>query len=121
MSKQPLHTVRNLLRLLKTPPLPQELANKQITPPPRLNPCQEYVLKQTRQKEDHPEAAKKTLLLSQNYQRLLQDLAERNRLYALDTGAEEILTAHEISRRAAARVGLKLPEELPEQQVESNK
>ena len=38
-------------------------------------------------------------------------IAERAKLYALDTGAEQILTPKEISRRAAARAGLLLPKE----------
>jgi hypothetical protein len=44
------------------------------------------------------------------YQKLLDDLKERKRLLDLDTGAEQVLTPKELSRRAAARAGLQLPE-----------
>jgi hypothetical protein len=43
------------------------------------------------------------------FHQLQLDLAERGRLYSLDTGAELVLTPKEISRRAAARAGLMLP------------
>jgi hypothetical protein len=48
--------------------------------------------------------------LSETYAQLLSDLKERKRLHDLDTGADEILSAHELSRRAAARAGLQLPQ-----------
>lgn len=48
--------------------------------------------------------------LAQSYATLLADLKERERLYRLDTGAENQLTPKEMSRRAAARSGLLLPE-----------
>ena len=44
------------------------------------------------------------------YHNLKLDLKERDRLYKLDTGAEVQLSAKEMSRRAAARAGLQLPE-----------
>lgn len=44
-----------------------------------------------------------------NYVQLLRDLAERERLYQLDAGAEQTLSPKELSRRAAARAGLQLP------------
>ena len=55
------------------------------------------------------DVATTTAILAQNYLQLQQDLAERARLYELDTGAEQVLTAKEMSRRAAARAGLALP------------
>lgn len=48
------------------------------------------------------------------YYQLRRSIAERAKLYAMDTGAEQVLTPKEISRRAAARAGLQLPEENPE-------
>jgi hypothetical protein len=41
---------------------------------------------------------------------LRRDLASRAELYAMDAGADQILTPKETSRRAAARAGLQLPE-----------
>jgi hypothetical protein len=41
---------------------------------------------------------------------LKRDLKERARLHELDQGADEKLSPKELSRRAAARAGLQLPE-----------
>jgi hypothetical protein len=51
---------------------------------------------------------------STHYAALLEDLKERQRLYRIDTGAENKLSPQEMSRRAAARAGLQLPELNPE-------
>ena len=99
----PLHVLRGLLRLLKTPPLPPHLAKKQI--PQRLNPVQQYVLQQYRTNRQDVSLQE----VAANYLQLKKNLKERARLYALDTGAEEVLTPKEMSRRAAARAGLQLP------------
>ena len=48
--------------------------------------------------------------LSETYAQLLTDLKERKRLHELDTGADLILSPRELSRRAAARAGLQLPQ-----------
>lgn len=48
--------------------------------------------------------------LAKDYFNLKQDLHERERLQKLDTGAEVQLSPKEMSRRAAARAGLQLPE-----------
>jgi hypothetical protein len=42
--------------------------------------------------------------------RLRQDIAQRTLLQSLDTGVEEILSPKEMSRRAAARAGLHIPD-----------
>jgi hypothetical protein len=47
--------------------------------------------------------------LAFDFYTLQKDLAERARLYELDSGAENVFTPQELSRRAAARSGLKLP------------
>jgi hypothetical protein len=52
--------------------------------------------------------------LAYEYMILRQDIDERTRLQRLDTGAENQLTPHEMSRRAAARAGLQLPELNPD-------
>ena len=45
---------------------------------------------------------------------LRQDIHQRGELYMLDTGADQQLSPHELSRRAAARAGLQLPEQYEE-------
>lgn len=47
--------------------------------------------------------------LAVQYYNLQLDLKERQRLYQLDRGADEQLSVHEVTRRAAARAGLQLP------------
>jgi hypothetical protein len=48
------------------------------------------------------------------YYTLREEIAERSRLHALDSGAEVQLSPRELSRRAAARAGLQLPDLNPE-------
>jgi hypothetical protein len=74
-----------------------------------MNPIQKYVLQQYRVHDEEDSARRKKTALAANYWKLQKDLAERARLYDLDTGAENILSPHEMSRRAAARAGLQLP------------
>lgn len=50
------------------------------------------------------------LLLAENYLTLRNDLDERKRLQWLDAGVETKLSPREMSRRAAARAGLQLPD-----------
>ena len=45
---------------------------------------------------------------------LRQDIHQRGELYLIDTGADQQLSPHELSRRAAARAGLQLPEQYKE-------
>jgi hypothetical protein len=45
---------------------------------------------------------------------LRQDIHQRGELYMMDTGADQQLSPHELSRRAAARAGLQLPEQYKE-------
>jgi hypothetical protein len=52
--------------------------------------------------------------MAYEYMILRQDIDERTRLQRLDTGAENQLTPYEMSRRAAARAGLQLPELNPD-------
>ncbi len=49
--------------------------------------------------------------MAYNFHILKKDLKERGRLHELDGGAEVKLSPKELSRRAAARAGLQLPEE----------
>lgn len=48
--------------------------------------------------------------MAYEYMILRQDMNERSRLQTLDTGAEKQLSPKEMSRRAAARAGLALPD-----------
>ena len=45
---------------------------------------------------------------------LRQDIHQRGELYLMDAGADQQLSPHELSRRAAARAGLQLPEQYKE-------
>jgi len=97
----PKHLLRRLLRRLKTPKLSPTLQRKQgknKETHQRWNAVQSFVLKQ-----------KGNQALGEEFLRLHEDLAERERLYKLDSGAEQVLTPKEQSRRAAARAGLQLP------------
>ncbi|KAL3815942.1 hypothetical protein ACHAXA_008316 [Cyclostephanos tholiformis] len=48
--------------------------------------------------------------IAQDFYILKRDLKERARLHEMDQGADEKLSPKELSRRAAARAGLQLPE-----------
>ena len=58
----------------------------------------------------NPQKLERLKKLAADYHKLLCDVADRSRLHKLDTGAEEQLSPMELSRRAAARAGLQLPE-----------
>lgn len=76
-----------------------------------MNETQQMLMDQYRQTQNETckEQQKQLRLMAVHYHNLKQDLAERNRLYKLDTGAEKQLGGREMSRRAAARAGLQLP------------
>ena len=57
-----------------------------------------------------PQKATELRKLAFDYFKLKTDLAERERLYEIDAGADNKLTPKELSRRAAARAGLQLPD-----------
>ena len=54
------------------------------------------------------------VIFAKDYLQLRLDIEERSRLHKLDTGAEKQLSGKEMSRRAAARAGLQLPDLNPE-------
>lgn len=58
--------------------------------------------------------------LAYEYYTLRNDLAERSRLQQLDRGADVQLSPRELSRRAAARAGLQLPNLDPELEGDLN-
>ncbi|KAL3914753.1 MAG: hypothetical protein SGILL_005972 [Bacillariaceae sp.] len=75
-----------------------------------------YVLSQYRASaaELHPEKVEALRKMAFEYYTLRVDIAERQRLYDLDASAEVQLSAKEMSRRAAARAGLQLPDLNPD-------
>jgi hypothetical protein len=108
-----LRTGKELLRLLKTPRPSKELAmkvEKRGMDPRRRsqNPIIHFVSKQLRTPTSTSHSAVASNLL-RDFHRLRSDLAELARLHEIDTGAEEVLTPKEMSRRAAARAGLQMP------------
>jgi hypothetical protein len=117
MSKSSLlRTGKELLRLLKTPRPSKELAMKVekrgIDPRRRSqNPIIQFVSQQLRTPSAPTSSNAATVAgnLLRDFHRLRSDLTERARLQEMDTGAEEVLTPKEMSRRAAARAGLQLP------------
>ena len=106
---KPIHVLRRVLRNLKTT-LPPELAKK--APTTGVAPTRAYVLDQYRasRQVSCPKETEHLRRLASEFLALQEDLKERNRLYELDTGAETVLTPMEMSRRAAARAGLQLPD-----------
>ncbi|KAL7566970.1 hypothetical protein ACA910_019900 [Epithemia clementina (nom. ined.)] len=115
----PLHVLRGIYRLLRTPPLPKELLKKG-PPPTKPTAMQRLLLDRYRTTRDQlaetkQQELRKTMInyyrsLAVHYYNLKLDLRERDRLYKLDTGADMQLSAKELSRRAAARAGLQLPD-----------
>ena len=101
----PIHVLRGILRLLK---VKAEIAQSNTTMPA----TQRYILDQYRANKliESPDKVQQLRQLAFDYYSLQKDIEERGRLYELDAGAEEKLTPKELSRRAAARAGLQLPE-----------
>jgi hypothetical protein len=101
---------------LKTPILPDPLVKKalaqNITLKPRSNQSTKHLIAQYRAHAEIEMTSTQAEQLRQqafDFYRLRRDLAERTRLLAMDTGADQILSPREMSRRAAARTGLQLP------------
>lgn len=110
-TKPPLHVLRGILRHLKIE-LPKELAKKASSPSTASNNARTFVLEQYRASQ-HITSPTQIIQLRQmaiDYLALRNDLSERAKLYELDTGAEVKLSPKEMSRRAAARAGLQLPD-----------
>ena len=111
---KPLHVLRGLLRTLKRD-LPADLAKKA----PSLSvgtPTRAFVLQQYRasRRLNGPQETAQLRQLAADFLQLQKDLMERKRLYELYAGAEAVLTPKEMSRRAAARAGLQIPDLDPE-------
>jgi hypothetical protein len=108
----PLHVLRAILRRLKTKPEIKGGGNRLSS---ELPITRRFVLQRYRAAVDAPpEVAEKLRKIARDYSMLQKDLQERKRLYELDTGAEVKLSPKEMSRRAAARAGLQLPDLNPD-------
>lgn len=119
LATPPLHVLRGIYRLLKTPELPHDL-QKKAPPLVRPSPIQNMLLR--RYRESAQAQGRDALLLrtlAVQYYNLQLDLRERDILYKLDTGAEEMLSPKEFSQRAAARAGLELPQQYQEDEVDA--
>ena len=115
-STPPLHVLRGILRSVKvksssnfTSPTTSQAAaanvNNNIQPT-----LQQQIISQYRESQSlPPNEAKIQRKIAYEYYILKQDLTERARLHEIDQGADEKLSPDELSRRAAARVGLQLP------------
>jgi len=106
-SRPPLHVLRGILRQLRTPP------DAKVTAPPVTR---KFILSQYRasQATKSQERILQSRVLAEEYSNLQRSIAERAELHKLDKGAEGQLSPRELSRRAAARAGLQLPELNPE-------
>ena len=117
MTKLPArHILRGILRYLK----PASGEATQTTTSHEI--LQKFVWSRYRSSSSLPQSAQdldgnnssslfsKQEKLAKDYFNLKRDLHERERLQKLDTGAEVQLSPKEMSRRAAARAGLQLPE-----------
>jgi len=108
-SLPPLHVLRGILRQL------HQSTTGGVTAPNIstrvVGPTKEFVVSKYRatQSFETKEKAEQLRILAAEYFTLQRDIQRRSKLHQLDTGAEEQLSPKELSRRAAARAGLKLP------------
>ena len=115
-STKPLHVLRAILRNLKTK-LPADFAGRKQTAnaaaaPTAMTTTRDFVLEQYRASRDisSKEEVARLRQLAWDFLALRKDLQEREKLYELDSGAETMFSPKEMSRRAAARAGLQLPD-----------
>lgn len=113
---KPLHVLRGIFRMLKTPVLSDSLLKKSTSinrsNKLRSNESTAYLILQYRKAATLTSDSEKERLhkMAIEFYQLRRDIAARGELYAMDAGADQVLTPHETSRRAAARAGLQLPE-----------
>ena len=117
----PLHVLRGILRRIKVNNVKNSTtdilntastqSDKNVT---RASATSKYVVARYRKQveQDIPDNKTNRELhkLAYEYLSLREDIDERSRLQLLDTGAENQLSPKEMSRRAAARAGLQLPQ-----------
>ena len=112
-STPPLHILRGLLRQLR----PLDSCTSSGSPGPSTSAAaRQFVISQYRFTQSIQGTEKKIELssLASEYFTFRRDIYERSRLHQLDAGAEEQLSPKELSRRAAARAGLQLPDLNPD-------
>ena len=103
-STPPLHVLRGILRSLKAG---KESSNTTSS----VDATRKYIMGRYRSSAAiSPDEAKPLRQLAYDFYNLQKDIAERSRLHKIDTGAENQLSPMEMSRRAAARAGLQLPD-----------
>ena len=117
-STPPLHVLRGILRLIKSPtssapaaPVAAQSVGASSQPTINEEPTiRQHIISQYRQSKSFPpHRAKIQRQIAYDFYVLKSDLTERARLHELDQGADEKLSPKELSRRAAARAGLQLP------------
>ena len=103
----PLHVLRGILRQLKKTSSTSSSPSTGNTEPS----LRRHILSQYQaSKNVPPEKAAPLRIMAYEFLTLQSDLAERARLHELDAGADMKLSPQELSRRAAARAGLQLPD-----------
>lgn len=114
----PLHVLRSILRHIKSAPkeiMPKkESSSSTPLSTSSSNPLVQHVLNQYKSNKHLSPTSPQCIQLRRmafNFHVLNKDLRERGRLHELDGGVEKKLSPKEMSRRAAARAGLLLPEE----------
>ncbi|KAL7512760.1 hypothetical protein ACHAXN_009856 [Cyclotella atomus] len=106
----PLHVLRGILRHLK-----KSSPSSSSVPSSTEPNLRQHVMSQYRASVGlAPEKAAPLRVMAYDFYVLQTDLAERARLHELDAGADVKLTPKELSRRAALRAGLQLPNLNPE-------
>ena len=118
----PLHILRRILRHIRSAPKPElpksrippptDASNiSQLTEPVSENPLYQHVISQYRAAQSaSPAQANILRKMAYDFSVLKADLRERGALHTLDGGADTKMSPKELSRLAAHRAGLELPE-----------
>uniref|UniRef100_A0A7S2UB15 Protein FMC1 homolog n=1 Tax=Attheya septentrionalis TaxID=420275 RepID=A0A7S2UB15_9STRA len=113
-----LHVLRGILRKMRPKPVSSSADLPNMDDKPAFvsssKPFQKHVLEMYRHSASStasPATTHSLRKLAYDYHMLRTNLVERARLHEMDGGAEVKLGPKEMSRRAAARAGLMLPEE----------
>jgi len=107
----PLHVLRGILRKINRSHDQSSLsASSSSSVDNATKSLKDHIIEQYRNgRSASPEKTKVLRKVAYDYYTVQKDLAERARLYDLDSGAEKLLTPKELSQRAATRSGLQLP------------
>ena len=112
LGKLPVHTLRSILRYIRSecPSSSLAIKTRTLTKENTINSLRTFVLDRYRNDTENNGEIKTSKHFAYNYSLLAKDLQERKRLYELDASAENTLSPLEMTRRSAARAGLQLPE-----------